>query len=154
MGVLRPEVYTHDRLMHRRPLGNGRRLAFLGAIVVLVGCLLPWYTVGGDGGLPPSRAPRIRRDRDRRVPRRPGDDRPDRAAVRRRATGRSGSTAGLAFGLLAVRGAGRRRPVGPGVLEAPEGLLPDRAYGFWIAVVGAIMLARAAYDISLEPPRR
>jgi hypothetical protein len=38
--------------MHRRPLGNGRRLAMIGAIVLIVGCLLPWYTVGGDGGLP------------------------------------------------------------------------------------------------------
>ena len=52
VGVLRPEVYSTVRLMHRRPLGNGRRLAFLGAIVLLVGCLLPWYTVGGEGGLP------------------------------------------------------------------------------------------------------
>ena len=38
--------------MHRRPLGNGRRLALIGAIVLVVGCLLPWYTVGGNGGLP------------------------------------------------------------------------------------------------------
>ena len=42
----------------------------------------------------------------------------------------------------------------PNVLDAPEGLLPTRAYGFWISALGAIMLARAAYDISLEPPRR
>jgi hypothetical protein len=38
--------------MHRRPLGNGRRLALLGAVILLVGCVLPWYSVGGDGGLP------------------------------------------------------------------------------------------------------
>ena len=40
-------------MMHSRSLGGGRRLALLGAIVLIVGCLLPWYTVGGDGGLPP-----------------------------------------------------------------------------------------------------
>jgi hypothetical protein len=33
-------------------------------------------------------------------------------------------------------------------------MLPNRAYGFWMSAVGTIMLARAAYDISLEPPRR
>ncbi len=38
--------------MHRRSLSSGRRLAALGAIVILVGCLLPWYVLGGNGGLP------------------------------------------------------------------------------------------------------
>ena len=42
----------------------------------------------------------------------------------------------------------------PGVFDALEGLLPDRAYGFWISALGAIIMARAAYDIWLEPPRR
>ena len=39
--------------MNRRQLGRGRILAGIGAVLVLVGCLLPWYRVGGDGGLPP-----------------------------------------------------------------------------------------------------
>ncbi len=38
--------------MHRRPLGNGRRLALIGAIVLIIGCVLPWYVLGGNGGLP------------------------------------------------------------------------------------------------------
>ncbi len=42
----------------------------------------------------------------------------------------------------------------PGLLDAPEGLLPNRAYGYWIAVVGTVIMLRAAYDIMLEPPRR
>ena len=139
--------------MHRRPLGNGRRLAFLGAVVLLVGCLLPWYSVGGDGGLPP---------------------------VVYRAFDGSGIACFLAalatIALVALPYAAGERPVGvdrglvflvlalvalagvilwiPGVLDAPEGLLPDRAYGYWIAVVGTIMMLRAAYDIMLEPPRR
>jgi hypothetical protein len=139
--------------MHRRPLGNGRRLAFLGAIVVLVGCLLPWYAVGGDGGLTP---------------------------VTYRAFDGSGIATFLAalatIALVALPYAAGERPMGvdrgmaflllallalagvilwvPGLLEAPEGLLPTRAYGYWIAIVGTVIMLRAAYDIMLEPPRR
>jgi hypothetical protein len=39
--------------MHRRPLGRGRRLAGLFALVAVVGCILPWWTLGGSDGLPP-----------------------------------------------------------------------------------------------------
>ena len=38
--------------MHRRPLGRGRRLAAIAALIMIVGCLLPWWQFGGDGGLP------------------------------------------------------------------------------------------------------
>ena len=38
--------------MHRRPLGRGRQLAALAAIVIVVACLLPWWGVGGGDGLP------------------------------------------------------------------------------------------------------
>ena len=38
--------------MHRRPLGGGRTLAAIGAVVILVGCLLPWWQVTQPGGLP------------------------------------------------------------------------------------------------------
>lgn len=38
--------------MHRRPVGRSRRLAAIGALVALGGCFLPWWTVGGDAGLP------------------------------------------------------------------------------------------------------
>jgi|1185.fasta_scaffold507858_1 hypothetical protein len=38
--------------MHRRPVGRSRLLAAVGAIVILVGCVLPWWTVGGADGLP------------------------------------------------------------------------------------------------------
>lgn len=141
--------------MHRRTLGSGRRLAALGALVVIVGCLLPWYVLGGNGGLPET----VYRAFD--------------------GTGMLAFLAALAtLALVTLPYAAGERPVaidhplafvllavvtllGVGLwlpninaLDAPEGLLPNRAYGFWIAVLGAIMLARAAYDIVLEPPRR
>lgn len=38
--------------MHRRPLGRARWIAVLAAGVLIVGCLLPWWTSGGSNGLP------------------------------------------------------------------------------------------------------
>ena len=41
--------------MHRRPVGRARLLAAGGAAVIVVGCLVRWWTVGGcDGCLPES----------------------------------------------------------------------------------------------------
>jgi hypothetical protein len=142
--------------MHRRPLGNGRRLAAIAAIVTMVGCLLPWYVWGnGSDGLPTI----VVRAFDSTgllsflagigtlalitLP---------YATVQPVAIDR-----GLSFGLLAVLallGVFLMPITTAGVLGAPEGFLPDRAYGFWITAVGSIMLARAAFDISREPPRR
>ena len=38
--------------MHRRPLGGGRTLAAAAAILVVVGCVLPWWRLGGSTGIP------------------------------------------------------------------------------------------------------
>lgn len=39
--------------MHRRPVSRTRLLAAIGALVILAGCFLPWWTVGGgDEELP------------------------------------------------------------------------------------------------------
>lgn len=38
--------------MHRRPLGRGRTLAALAGVVIVAGCILPWWRVGGTAGLP------------------------------------------------------------------------------------------------------
>jgi hypothetical protein len=140
--------------MHRRPLGNGRRLALLGAIVVVVGCLLPWYTLGGEEGQLTALTMNALKGTGIltflaglgtlaliALPYAVGE-RP--LAIDR----------GLSFGLLAILAIVGLVLWIPNVLEAPEGMLPNRAYGFWMSAVGAIMLARAAYDISLEPPRR
>ena len=37
--------------MHRRPLGRGRTLAAVGAALAVVGCILPWWKVGGTPGI-------------------------------------------------------------------------------------------------------
>jgi hypothetical protein len=139
--------------MHRRELGRGRRLAIVGAIVILVGCLLPWYGLGGDGGLPPLSygafdggglltflaalatlalvaLPYAAGDRPSSI------DRP------------------LAYALLAVLAFAGLVLWISNALSDLSGLRPDRAPGYWIALVGAIILGRAAYEIALEPPRR
>ena len=38
--------------MHRRPVGRARLVGALGALVILVGSVLPWWAVGGADGLP------------------------------------------------------------------------------------------------------
>jgi len=39
--------------IHRRPLGSGRTLAAVAGAVIIVGCVLPWWRLGGDAtGLP------------------------------------------------------------------------------------------------------
>jgi hypothetical protein len=36
--------------MHRRPVGRTRLLAAIGALLMLGGCFLPWWTRGGEAG--------------------------------------------------------------------------------------------------------
>ncbi len=33
--------------MHRRPLGRGRTLAAIAGVLIVIGCVLPWWKVGG-----------------------------------------------------------------------------------------------------------
>lgn len=37
--------------MHRRPLGRGRTMAAIGAALMVIGCVLPWWQVGGTPGI-------------------------------------------------------------------------------------------------------
>lgn len=139
--------------MHRRSLGNGRRLAIVGALLVLVGCLLPWYTLGGEGGLP-------------RISFGAFDGAGVLAFLAAIATlavvtlpyaaGERpvGIDRGIVYGLLAVAALAGLLLWVPSVLGEPLGMLPDRAPGFWLAVVGAILLARGAFEVATEPPGR
>jgi hypothetical protein len=140
--------------MHRRPIGRGRTLAVISAVVMLVACLLPWYTVGGGGDLP---------------------------AIALGAFSGSGILIFLAalvtIALVALPYAAGDRPIGAdrwlfyllfavaawlGLLYWPidklgdlaGGLLPGRAPGFWVAIVGTIGLSRAVYDIAREQDGR
>ena len=38
--------------MHRRPLGPGRTLAAVSGPIIVLGCVLPWWQVGGSPGIP------------------------------------------------------------------------------------------------------
>jgi hypothetical protein len=139
--------------MHRRPMGRGRMLAVAGALVVLVGTLLPWYAFQVDAGLP---------------------------AMEFRAFDGSGILAFLAalgtLALVTLPYAAGDRPVSADrglaylllfgvaalgvamwplqVVDDLSGLLPTRAPGWWIALVGVATLARAAFEIFQEPARR
>lgn len=144
--------------MHRRPLGQGRTLAALAALVIAAGAVLPWYTAGGEvGGIPAL------------------------------SVNAFGGLAGLVtflsalsvLALVALPYAAGDQPVGVDrwpsylllVLAGIAGVLvtvlqvvtgdlglavfrPDRAPGIWITVVGLVALARAAFEIWQEPERR
>jgi hypothetical protein len=135
-------------------MSGGRRLALIGAVLMVVGCLLPWYTSGGDGALPPEVYRAFRYPQGLVVflaglgtlalialPYAMG---PRPVAVDR----------GIVFGLLATAAIVGCVLWVMAVLAAPQGLLPTSAYGFWISALGSIMLGRAAFEISQEPPRR
>jgi hypothetical protein len=136
--------------MHRRPLGAGRRLAGLAAIVIVAACFLPWWQTSTDLGLPP-----------------------------RSGNAFDGSGVLVFFvalaiiALLALPYAAGDVPVG---LDRPlsfliltvvgwlalavrvvdlalanlDAVFPQRAYGLWIAALGLILLSRAVYDITRE----
>jgi len=141
--------------MHRRELGRGRRIAALGAIVILVGCvpLLAWYTLGGDQGeLTPivldafdgsGLLPFLAALATLALLTLPyASERPvaiDRAPV---------------YGLLTLLAFAGLALWLPQVFGNLAGLMPDRAPGWWISLVGTIILARGAFEIAQEPPRR
>jgi hypothetical protein len=136
--------------MHRRPLGAGRRLAGLASIIVIAACFLPWWQTSADLGLPP-----------------------------RSGNAFDGSGVLVFFvalaiiALLALPYAAGDVPVG---LDRPlsfliltivawvafairladlaltnlDAVLPQRAYGLWLAALGLIVLSRAVYNITRE----
>ncbi len=140
--------------MHRRPLGRGRRLAAASAVVMLVGSLLPWWTVGGADGLPPISGNAFE------------------------ASGILVFMAALATLALVTLPFASERPIAVDrwpaylivlglaligyvlrvfglIVEGPiESLRPDRAPGLYIVAIGLAGLARAAFEINQEPEPR
>ena len=139
--------------MHRRPLGRGRWLAALAALIIVVGCLLPWWQVGGGDGLPVTSE-----------------------------NGFVGSGILVFFAALATIALftlpyATERPVAiDGALSYValaavgwiglviravqlamvnvDAIFPQRAPGLWLAALGLIFLGRAAYEIARDPARR
>ncbi len=119
--------------------------------MVLVACLLPWYTFVGD--LP-------------RLPFGAFDGSGILAFIAALATlalvalpyaaGDSPARAdrGLAYALLAGLAVLGILLWPLGFIDQPAGLLPNRALGFWLAVLGTVGLIAAARDISRERPLR
>jgi hypothetical protein len=139
--------------MHRRSIGRGRTLAVIGALVVLGGCILPWYAFRVEGGLPAREFIGLTQSGILAfiaalatlalvaLPYAAGD-RPvsaDRGLAYLLLTGLA--ALGVALGLLQV-------------IDDLSGLFPDRAAGWWIALVGVGILARATFEIIQEPARR
>ena len=135
--------------MNRRTIGRGRIIAGIGAVLTLIACFLPWYTVGGDGGLP---------------------------ALSSNAFDGTGILVFLAavgvLALIALPYAAGDQPLGidrPAafVLVVAIGVagfvirivqlfqagalgLPDRALGFWLAALGLAIMAWGAAEVAGE----
>ena len=133
--------------MHRRPLGRGRTLAVIAAAIMLAA--LPPAVVRDGRRLRPSgdRAAVLRRHRH---PRLRGRARYVLAlvtlpyAVGDPAARIDAWPAYLLLFVLGVAGVALWPIDLLGVF--PAGLLPDRAPGFWIAILGVIVLGRAVFD--------
>ena len=142
--------------VHRRPVGRGRILAGLSALVLIVGCVLPWFTIGStEFSLPPRSENAF--------------DGPSIAVflvalatialiTLPYATDRPVSFdrwwAYAAFAVVGWIGLALRMI---GVVFTPGGLetiTPDRAIGLWVSIVALALLTRAAYLISREPEYR
>ena len=145
--------------MHRRPLGRGRSLATVAAPLIVLGCVLPWWRVGGAPGI-----------------------------TERAGSGLEGSgivvflvgiatlalvalpyAAGdrplsvdrwLSFALLAVAGwlglawqVVQLALIGAFQFHEPTDVATNGP-GLWLAALGLVVLSRAVYDMAGEPSRR
>jgi hypothetical protein len=145
--------------MHRRPLGRGRTLAALGGGLVVVGCVLPWWQVGGTPGIPAESGNGLAGSGILvflvgiatlalvALPYAAGD-RP------------LGVDRWLSFAILAIAGwiGFGWRVVELAVIGAFQFAAPAEVFtngpGLWIAALGLVMLSRAAYTMTGESAYR
>jgi hypothetical protein len=135
--------------MHRRPLGRGRIVAALGAAIIVVGCLLPWWGFGGGDGLPARSGNAfdgsgiivfyvaLATIALLALPYAAGDvpvalDRP------------------LTFVIILIVGWASLAIRVVDLWNLGALALPDRAPGLWLTALGLIVLSRAVYDIARE----
>jgi hypothetical protein len=145
--------------MHRRPLGRGRTLAGLAALLLVVGCILPWWRVGGTPGIPIESGNGLAGSAILvflvgvvsialvALPYAAGD-RP------------LGLDRWLSFAILAVAGwiglAWRILElalIGAFQFHEPAEILTNGP-GIWLAALGLIVLSRAVFEMAGEPVRR
>ncbi len=146
--------------MHRRPLGRGRTLAAVAGVLLVIGCVLPWWRVGGG----------------------------ETGITAQTGNGLEGAgilvfLVGIAtLALVALPYAVGDRPVGIdrwlsylllsvvgwiglgisivrlsiiGAFQFAEPVqVLTNGPGLWIAIVGLIVLSRATYDMAREPVYR
>jgi uncharacterized protein YjeT (DUF2065 family) len=145
--------------MHRRPLGRGRTMAAIGGGLMVVGCVLPWWQVGGTPGIPAVSGNGLSGPAILvflvgiatmalvALPYAAGD-RP------------VGLDRWLSFAILAVAGwIGFGAAVvdlalrGAFEFRAPADVLL-RGPGLWLAVIGLVILSRATWTMTREPVYR
>ena len=145
--------------MQRRPLGRGRTLATLAGLAIVVGCVLPWWTVGGTTGIPAVSGNGL--DGSGIVVFLVGIATLALVALPYAAGDRPlGVDRWLSFALLAAAGwlafvVRIAVLIGNGAFQFSE---PAQVFtngpGLWLAGAGLVMLARAAYTMSREPRYR
>ena len=145
--------------MHRRPLGRGRTLAALAAPLIVIGCVLPWWRVGGTPGITAQVGNGFEGSGILvflvgtvalalvALPYASGD-RP--LALDR----------WLSFAVLAVAGwiglgwqVLQLALIGAFQFHQPAEILTNGP-GIWLAAIGMIVLSRAVYEMASEPTRR
>ncbi len=146
--------------MHRRPLGRGRTLAAVAGVLLVIGCVLPWWMVGGgETGITPLSGngfegagivvflvgilvlalvalPYAAGDRPLGV---------DRWISYLILTVAGWVGLGISFIQLLSRGAF--------VFSEPAQVITNGP-GLWLSALGLIVLSRATYDMAREPSRR
>jgi hypothetical protein len=145
--------------MHRRPLGRGRTLAALATPLLVIGCVLPWWQVGGTPGIPVETGNGLAGSAILvfmvgiaslalvALPYAAGD-RP------------VGLDRWLSFAILAVAGwvGFAWRIVDLSIIGAFQFAEPTEVFtngpGLWLAGLGLVVLSRAVYEMAREPSRR
>jgi hypothetical protein len=145
--------------MHRRPLGRGRTLAALAAPIIVLGCLLPWWRVGGTPGITVRAG--IGLEGSGIVVFLVGVAALALVALPYAAGDRPlGLDRWLSFAVLAVAGwiglawqVLQLALIGAFQFQEPAEVLTNGP-GVWLAGVGLAVLSRAVYEMAGEPVRR